>query len=210
MQLNCHLRLGKLLARELGIRGAAKAAFLWGNVEPDIAFTSHLCRRTAEQLEGHNFPAASRKAKRLLAKLPAAGAENLAGFFRLGKACHYLADCFTWPHNPGYPGTLSAHISYERKMDAAFHGYIPPEGLTEAEKALPADGLFETLHARYAETDPSIGRDLRFILAVTLAAAADYAGTGEISLSRMLTLPDCKESGETVREIDGGALPRLV
>ena len=210
MQLNCHLRLGKLLARELGIRGAAKAAFLWGNVEPDIAFTSHFCRRTAEQLEGHNFLPASRKVKRLMDRLAGTGAESPAGFFRLGKICHYLADCFTWPHNPGYPGTLSAHISYERKMDAAFHGYIPPERLTSAEQALPVDGLLEALHARYTETDPSIGRDLRFILAVTLAAAAAFAGTGAVSLAQTLTLPDCKESGETVREIDGGALPRLV
>ena len=46
MQFNCHIRLGKLLSREFNIRGAAKAAFLWGNVEPDIAFTSHFCRRT--------------------------------------------------------------------------------------------------------------------------------------------------------------------
>ena len=45
MQFNCHIRLGKLLSREFNIRGAAKAAFLWGNVEPDIAFTSHFCRR---------------------------------------------------------------------------------------------------------------------------------------------------------------------
>ena len=136
MQFNCHIRLGKLLSREFNIRGAAKAAFLWGNVEPDIAFTSHFCRRTAEQLEGHNYPLASRKAARLMRKLPADGARSLKDFFRLGKICHYAADCFTWPHNPDYPGTLSAHISYEQKMSAAFHGYIPPDGL-EAEKYIP-------------------------------------------------------------------------
>ena len=209
MQFNCHIRLGKLLSREFNIRGAAKAAFLWGNVEPDIAFTSHFCRRTAEQLEGHNYPLASRKAARLMRKLPADGARSLKDFFRLGKICHYAADCFTWPHNPDYPGTLSAHISYEQKMSAAFHGYIPPDGL-EAEKDLLVSEILDAAHIRYAAEDPSIARDLRFILAIGLKLAGAYAGSGEVALDEMLTLPDCKEPDETVREIDSELLPRLI
>lgn len=209
MHFCCHVRLGKLLAREYNIRGAAKAAFLWGNVEPDLAFTSHFCRRTAEQLEGHNYPLASRKVARLMRKLPVEGARSLADFIRLGKICHYTADCFTWPHNPDYPGTLSAHISYEQKMNAAFHGYIPPEGL-EPEKDTPVSQLLDTVHSRYAAETPSIGRDLRFILAVTLKIAGAYAGSGEVALEEMLTLPECKDLEETVREIDSDYLPRLV
>ena len=210
MQFNCHIRLGKLLAREYAIRGAAKAAFLWGNVEPDLAFTSHFSlRRTEEQLEGHNYPLASRKVARLMRKLPEGGAKSLKDFFRLGKICHYAADCFTWPHNPDYPGTLSAHISYEKKMSGAFHGYIKPEEL-EPEKELPLSEILDAAHGRYAAEEPSIGRDLRYILAVNLKLAGALAGSGEVVLEELLTLPDCKETGETVREIDSDLLPRLV
>lgn len=212
MQLNSHMRLGKMLAREYGLTGANRTAFLAGNVEPDLLFTTHLCKQE-EHFEGHSFPAASQKFLRLCYQLQS-GCETVHDYFKLGQLCHYTADCFTWPHNPSYPGTLSAHISYETRLDKAFHGYIQSARLDGEQLSSPE--LFMAAHKQYMEENPSITRDLRYILAVTgkmveCFAPQQDAETSFLSrLAAAVILPECKEALQTVREIDGGPLPRLV
>ncbi len=208
MQLNCHLRLGKTLAREYGLTGAARTAFLLGNIEPDLIFTTHLCRQE-EHFEGHSYPNASQKFLRLCLQLQN-GCETIHDYMKLGQLCHYAADCFTWPHNPSYPGTLSAHISYEARMDKAFHGPLPTTELG-AERLSPPE-LFRAAHRQYMDETPSIDRDLRYILSVTGQLVACFAPQREPlpRLARAVSLPECKEAIQTVSELDGGPLPRLV
>lgn len=212
MQLNSHMRLGKILAREYRLAGVNRAAFLAGNVEPDLLFTTHLCKQE-EHFEGHSFPSASQKFLRLCYQLQN-GCETPHDYFKLGQLCHYTADCFTWPHNPSYPGTLSAHISYEAQLDKTFRGKIQPVRLNGSQLSCPE--LFMAAHEQYMKEVPSITRDLRYILAVTGKMVHCFAPQQEAEasflshLAAAVILPECKEALQTVREIDGGPLPRLV
>ena len=174
MQLNSHLRLGKMLAKEYKLTGAERAAFLLGNVEPDLVFTSHLCRQQ-EHLEGHSFPAASQKLMRICWQLQD-GCMSTADYYKLGKLCHYAADCFTWPHNAGYPGNLSAHVSYEQRLDKALQGAIPA---VELESGLSLPEMFFAAHNQYMAQEPSIARDLRYICTVTEMLVEGFAGQEE-------------------------------
>jgi len=42
----------------------------------------------------------------------------------LGIICHYLADYFTFPHNPGFKGSVKEHINYEKELFIAFQVYL--------------------------------------------------------------------------------------
>lgn len=185
MQLNSHLRLGKMLAKEYKLTGAERAAFLLGNVEPDLVFTSHLCRQQ-EHLEGHSFPAASQKLLRLCWQLQD-GCISTTDYFKLGKLCHYTADCFTWPHNVGYPGNLSAHVSYEQRLDKALKGGIPA---VELETGLSLPEMFFAAHEQYMAQEPSIARDLQYICTVTSALAAGFAGQEESVVLPTVAAPE--------------------
>ncbi len=165
MQGSSHIKLGKILAGEYEIKGKRLAAFLWGNIEPDVAVQSHLNRDGTAPLEGHSFPAASVRVQKIYRRLKN-GCETTEEYFLLGKLCHYIADCFTWAHNENYPGTLSAHVSYERHMDKAFENGILPVSFPEIE-ALPFSEAFDAYHQVYMQITPSIVRDLSFIRAVS-------------------------------------------
>ena len=165
MQGSSHIRLGKWIGAEYGMTGRKLAAFIWGNIEPDLAVPSHLghAEGIEGRLEGHSYPAAAKKAVRLYRKLEN-GCRTAEDYFLLGKLCHSLADSFTWAHNPDYPGTLSALISYERQMDRVMMDGVMPVHFPEIE-AQSFPEAFASLHAVYETVSPSIVRDLSFIMA---------------------------------------------
>lgn len=52
-------------------------------------------------------------------------AVNLRAYFRdLGQVIHYIADYFTFPHNPHYEGSLREHCLYEKWLKQDLREYI--------------------------------------------------------------------------------------
>ena len=174
MQLSTHLRLALRLADKLALSGASRAAFLYGNIHPDLFLPTHLTRKPHEHLEGHSFDFAGKKVLRLIEELKTA-ALSADTCYRLGKLCHYTADCFTWPHNPGYPGSLSAHISYESILDKRFADMQTKPCDLPAKITAP-EAFFLDAHTAYLKEEPSLYRDLSYILAVTERLAFSVGG----------------------------------
>jgi hypothetical protein len=42
----------------------------------------------------------------------------------LGVITHYLADYFTFPHNPGFSGTAKEHWNYEKELATVLQSYL--------------------------------------------------------------------------------------
>ncbi len=50
---------------------------------------------------------------------------SMQAYFRdLGQVIHYVADYFTFPHNPHYEGNLREHCRYERDLKIDLKNYI--------------------------------------------------------------------------------------
>ncbi len=50
---------------------------------------------------------------------------SMRAYFRdLGQVIHYVADYFTFPHNPHYEGTLREHCQYEKWLKQDLRDYI--------------------------------------------------------------------------------------
>ena len=190
MQGNSHIRLGRQLAQQFGITGIERAAFLYGNIQPDLAVPSHLAEESGRRLDGHGFKTASVRALALFYRLRY-GCDGAQDFFLLGKLCHYAADCFTWAHNADYPGTLSAHVSYEHQLDRRLREM--PQKTIQLPKEL--DGLslpefFFRAHQLYSCCEPGLERDALFIQMVTERIVA-VLGEGAV-------LQHCKTARQTV------------
>jgi hypothetical protein len=170
-----------MLAREKGITGLRGAAFLLGNIEPDLLFVSYLCGQERHPFAGHLYPEASQRMLRLCLQLDG-GCRTIADHFRLGKLCHYTADCFTWPHDPSYPGTMAAHISYERQLNRCFRREGRPGRAADAGLSPPE--RFRQAHERFIEETPCVRRDIRYITAVT-GGIVDTLAVEEKPLLRM-------------------------
>ncbi len=202
MQGNSHIRLGRQLADQFEITGIARAAFLYGNIQPDLAVPSHLGEDTGRRLDGHNFKTASVRVMALFYRLRY-GCVGAQDYFLLGKLCHYAADCFTWAHNEDYPGTLSAHVSYEHRLDKMLRdkaalSVMTPDELDEL--SLPE--FFFRAHQLYSRRQPGLERDLLFIRMVTSQIVA-VLGEGAF-------LQECKAARQTVSQIDGSFSARLI
>lgn len=53
---------------------------------------------------------------------------NMRAYFRdLGQVVHYIADYFTFPHNPHYMGNLREHCRYEKYLKDNLREYIGSE-----------------------------------------------------------------------------------
>lgn len=195
MQGNTHIRLGRMLADAFGITGIERAAFLYGNIQPDLAVPSHLGEKTGHRMDGHNFGTASVRVMALFYRLRY-GCEGASDYFLLGKLCHYAADCFTWAHNENYPGTLSAHVSYEHRLDKLMRTKIFQPVVPDELDGLSLPEFFFRAHQMYNKCQPGLERDAFFIRMVTGQIVGGFVEENEF-------LPECKVAGQTVRQIDG-------
>ena len=75
------------------------------------------------EMEG-TFPKLQQDLKRLL-ELQRTSQINMRVFYRnLGEVIHYIADYFTFPHNPHYTGNLKDHCVYEKHLKYSLREYI--------------------------------------------------------------------------------------
>ena len=93
---------------------------------------------------------------------------NLWNYYALGQLTHYVADAFTWPHNPHFPGVGWEHHVYETELRLALNGRLSRplsenRPLPGVAATLPDE--LETLHEQYlAEARPGLDADIAYIL----------------------------------------------
>lgn len=171
MQKRSHLLLAKsLLDRERGFPARRyELAFLFGSFQPDCNPFSYLKGSLRNKLfGGHTYGNCRRYIRRNIRRLQTRRRWNLGDYYALGKLTHYVADAFTWPHNPHFPGVGWEHHVYETELRLALEARLsadplPRRPLPDVSAALPDE--LETLHERYlAEACPGVDADIAYIL----------------------------------------------
>ena len=178
MQKRSHFLLAKSLLSRAGDAPARRYqwAFLFGSFQPDCNPLSYLKGSLyGKPFGGHTYRNARRFIFRNVRRLQARPRWNVWNYYALGKLTHYVADAFTWPHNPHFPGVGWEHHVYETELrhalqdcltDAAPHDFRAP--------AAPFPDALDALHTRYlAEPEPGLERDLSYILQASALLMAD-------------------------------------
>lgn len=100
------------------------------------------------------------------------GVGSMQAYFRdLGQVIHYIADYFTFPHNPNYQGNLREHCRYERDLKIDLRNYINsgaaaiaqpgPQGLNTPEAICD---LIRQSHEAYLRRMANVQEDCRQIV----------------------------------------------
>ncbi len=122
MRKKSHISLAKYIVDSLEEQDLVKhkKAFYLGSILPDCK-PSFLTVK--HEMEG-TFPKLQQDLKRLL-ELQRTSQINMRVFYRnLGEVIHYIADYFTFPHNPHYTGNLKDHCVYEKYLKYSLREYI--------------------------------------------------------------------------------------
>ena len=171
MQKRSHLLLAQsLIAREHGFPARRyELAFLLGSVEPDCNPFTYLKGSMRHKLfGGHTYANAKPFINRRIRWLQSRTHWDERHYYALGQLTHYVADAFTWPHNPHFPGVGWEHHVYETALRLALNERLstpqpPLLALPDVSATLPQD--IENLHQRYlAEENPGLEADMAYIL----------------------------------------------
>ena len=113
METKDHLTLARLItaSNENFDRSSKKIAFETGCISPDINVVTYI--------NGHTYSGTINYVRKTLTKL-SGKLHKASDFFELGRAMHFVADYFTFPHSPNFKGTLKEHVDYE----SVLHKYI--------------------------------------------------------------------------------------
>lgn len=168
MRKKSHLTLASYLMNSAGMEQLSihKKAFYLGNLLPDCT-PSFLTRR-------HNMEETFSILKKEL-RLLIEGYDHTKGitayFCRhLGIILHYVADYFTYPHNPFYPGNLKAHCQYEEALKHQIRSYVNSSYAVRErsndEKPKTVEQIcqhIQAMHTQYANSIHSTFNDCAFI-----------------------------------------------
>lgn len=122
MRKKSHISLAKYIVDSLDEQELMKhkKAFYLGSILPDCK-PSFLTVK--HEMEG-TFPKLQQDLKQLVERQKQSQI-NMRVFYRhLGEVIHYIADYFTFPHNPHYPGNLKDHCVYEEHLKKSLREYI--------------------------------------------------------------------------------------
>lgn len=188
MQKRSHLLLARsILSRENGFPARRyELAFLFGSFQPDCNPFSYLKGSLhSKPFGGHTYGNAKAYINRRIRRLQRRARWNLWHYYTMGKLTHYVADAFTWPHNPHFPGVGWEHHVYETALRLSLHAYLSGAALPgvpcpDVPATLPQE--LEALHNRYlSEKTPGPDVDIAYILqasAMLLAGCRPMTGTG--------------------------------
>ncbi len=167
-----HLNLAKFWMSVAGgnLPEEYQLAFIFGNIEPDINFLTYLHGfRTQKKFHGHNYenvmPVLIKMIERNMGK-----PLTLHRCYCIGKCFHYAADCFTFPHNKAFTGTVKEHLLYEEELHMCW--------LNAKKKRIPSIYPYrssssdvckelEQLHSKYLSEPHVPENDRKYILMVT-------------------------------------------
>lgn len=122
MRKKSHISLAKYIVDSLGEQELQKhkKAFYLGSILPDCKPSFITIKH---EMEG-TFPKVQHELEELVERQKNTQI-NMRVFYRnLGEVIHYIADYFTFPHNPHYPGNLKDHCIYEEHLKRGLKEYI--------------------------------------------------------------------------------------
>ncbi len=122
MRKKSHISLAKYIVDSLEEQELQKhkKAFYLGSILPDCKPSFITVKH---EMEG-TFPKVQRELEELVERQRNSQI-NMRVFYRnLGEVIHYIADYFTFPHNPHYPGNLKDHCIYEEQLKRGLKEYI--------------------------------------------------------------------------------------
>lgn len=169
MRKKSHISLAKYIVDSLNEQELKKhkKAFYLGSILPDCK-PSFLT--TKHEMQGTFF-----KVQKEIKRLSEGGnVQNMRAYFRdLGQVIHYVADYFTFPHNPHYPGTLKDHCVYEERLKKSLREYIESgEAARNRAKARALDTpeaiceFIRNAHDAYMKLKTNVEEDCRMIVAL--------------------------------------------
>lgn len=140
MKYSDHYILGKYAADIFGIKQPLhRACFIWGNIYPDLNKFTYMqgYSRLLDKLSSMGVPLTlNGRRKLLIAGHTAEGSRHyinkqsrylinkdnwsFADWYRFGKAVHYVADRFTYPHTLKYTDGFFKHVEYEEELHDRF------------------------------------------------------------------------------------------
>jgi hypothetical protein len=168
MQENDHLVLAMELIRATPVKmpWLAKAAFLIGNLEPDLNFFTYARASLAQKtLRGHNAENSREHVLKCLNRLDRKTLWTPLDYFSLGTVVHYVADAFTFPHNALFSGSLRAHVAYEKVLHREFRR---ARGKSRTAATIPwqetAAGYYLSEHLNYVKSEKTPENDCTSIL----------------------------------------------
>lgn len=167
MQTKDHYRLTKLLSQHIGLKRSKRAAFILGNILPDINCLTYITNKGKHKLNGHSFKSRINYMQNIWKKRN----KNSAGaWFRFGEMLHYVTDSFTRPHNEEFTYSSKAHAAYELTLHKLFEHHIK-HGHTRRiidrakdEPILEFGSWIKEKHAKYLRESKGIEQDLLYII----------------------------------------------
>lgn len=122
MRKKSHISLAKYIVNSLEEQDMMKhkKAFYLGSILPDCK-PSFLTERHEMEV---TFPKVQEEMRILIEKRIDSQINTRVFYRSLGEIIHYIADYFTFPHNPHYPGSLKDHCAYEEKLKRNLREYI--------------------------------------------------------------------------------------
>lgn len=110
MKTQDHHDLARFLIRPMNISRWKKAAFCFGNIEPDYNRLSYMGRKKEHFANGHSYQC---RKKQIFAFMDQPYRDSILWWYRAGKVFHYIGDSFSRPHNPEFGYRSAAHVKYE-------------------------------------------------------------------------------------------------
>ncbi len=166
MRKKSHLALARYLLNGMGNEPLRRRwkAFYFGSVLPDLK-PSFVTKRHEYEA---TFDLVAGKLRALSCAEGDCPVDSMRYIMDLGQVLHYIADYFTFPHNPNYPGNLKAHCLYEKRLKKRLREYVREDGLLPVcgSALCGVDEILEDiqrLHRAYMETPSNVERDCDYI-----------------------------------------------
>lgn len=171
MKTKDHRLLGEFLLKNTSLFPGKKERtfFLFGCVEPDYNPFTYLLGFFIHPFRGHHAENSARYLGWLESISRKRGLKRPFDWFIAGVALHYLADAFTFAHNPAFTGNLSRHKEYESELSQVFLKYLADYGAESEEKNGEAgESGRAALRKAYLKKTPSVHTDCRAIIGASL------------------------------------------
>ena len=166
MQTQDHHALARLMTENLNIGRWKKAAFCFGNIEPDFNRISYMGKKKEHFANGHSYQCRKKQIVDFLEK-PYSG--SILWWYRAGKAFHYLSDSFSRPHNPEFGYKSAAHVKYEIDLHDIVKRALAgnPWKIPEIDRDLKS--WLEMRHSLYMDRTKGIQDDCYYIYTSVMA-----------------------------------------
>lgn len=174
MNKGAHISLAHYLLEKEELKGLGlhRRAFLMGSILPDclpsFLTTRHNITDTFDLLKSEVDKITIHYKKQ----------RGITKYFciHLGMIMHYLADYFTFPHNPGFCGKVKDHIEYERSLLISINQYFRQEPIfQEGIHKVGQDDYIDyvlKMHGDYLTQNETLEMDCYYITTVCFSVAS--------------------------------------